>query len=76
MPITPFLRNQTFEPDQIDIMSAAFVDACAVLGLADRTDPATELVAMRIIELTQCGVVTYIELFERAINGFKPYNKP
>lgn len=76
MPITPFLRNHAFEPEQIEIMSAAFVDACAVLGLADRTDAATELVAMRIIELAQRGVVTHVELFDRAIEGFKPYNKP
>ena len=71
MPITPFLRNQAFEPEQIEIMSAAFVDACAVLGLSNRSDPTIELVAARIIELAQRGVATHIELFERAIEGFK-----
>lgn len=37
MPITPFLRNEPFDPEQIGIMSAAFLDACAALGLAEES---------------------------------------
>ena len=73
MPITPFLRNQAFNPEEIEIMAAAFNDARVVLGLADRVDAATAIVASRIIELAQHGVRTQIELYQGAIEGFKPY---
>jgi hypothetical protein len=75
MPITPFLRNEAFGPEQIEIMSAAFVDACATLGLADRTDPAAQLVAARIIELAQRGIHSRTELFRGAVDGFTPYTE-
>src|ERR1700733_1437725 len=58
MPITPFLRHEAFGPEQIELMSAAFLDACAELGLENgRADPTTQLVAARIIELAQRGRV-------------------
>ena len=75
MPITPFLRDEPFDPEQIEIMSAAFLDACATLGLADRTDPVTQLVAARIIELAQRGIRSRTELFRGAVDGFKPYTE-
>lgn len=75
MPITPFLRNEPFDPEQIEIMSAAFLDACSALGLADRTDPVTQLVAVRIIELAQRGIRSRTELFRGAVDGFKPYTE-
>jgi hypothetical protein len=63
MPITPFLRNQAFESEHIAAMSEAFVLACTSLGLADRTDPITELVARHIIEQAQAGVRTANALY-------------
>jgi hypothetical protein len=53
MPITPFLRNQVFQPEQIGAMSEAFTCACTSLGLADHTDPIAKLVANHIIQLAQ-----------------------
>jgi hypothetical protein len=52
MAITPFLRDQVFDPETIQIMNAAFLGVCEDLGLHDKTDGATEMVAIRIIELT------------------------
>ena len=72
MPITPFLRNEAFDPEQIEIMSAAFLDACATLRLAARTDPAAQLVAARVIELAQRGIRSRTELFRGAVDGFRP----
>jgi hypothetical protein len=38
-------------------MSVAFESVCAELGLSDKDDPATRLVASKIIEFAQSGVL-------------------
>ena len=45
MPITPFLQNQAFEPEQIEAMSDALTRVRLSLGLTERADPVIELVA-------------------------------
>jgi hypothetical protein len=42
-------------PDEIKVLSSAFEEALRELRLVDRTDPATQVVAKRIIELAQQG---------------------
>ena len=56
MPIRPFLAGQAFEPDTIREMSLALEMVCAKLDLTLTDDPATRLVASKIIELSQRGV--------------------
>lgn len=56
MPIIPFLRGQAFDPEMIDVMGAAFSKTCDALGLIERTDPITTLVAEKIIELAERGL--------------------
>jgi len=56
MPITPYLAHQAFEPEIIDTMSAAFVAACEALHLKVGDDPATRIVAEKVIELAQRGI--------------------
>jgi hypothetical protein len=73
MPITPYLRNEAFEPDVIEEMSAAFTDACKTLGLIDRADPLTEIVARRIIELAQRGIRTEAELYAMTVKDLKAH---
>ena len=73
MPITLFLQNQAFDPEIIEDMSAAFTDACATLGLVDRADPLTEIVASRIIELAQRGIRTKTALYSMTVKDFKPH---
>ena len=70
MPITPFLKNQAFGPDQIPAINEAFLKACARLGLSDRTDPATELVASKVIHIAQSGVRNPSELCRRVLVEF------
>jgi len=55
MPIHRLLQNHVFDPDTIAVMVTAFEDALRELRLTDRADPATELVARRIIELVVGG---------------------
>ena len=55
MPIRRLLKNHAFGPDEITILTSAFDDALRRLRLADRADPAAEVVARKIIELAQQG---------------------
>jgi hypothetical protein len=57
MPLRPFLNGAVFEPEAIRNMSVAFESVCAELGLSDKDDPATRLVASKIIEFAQSGVL-------------------
>jgi len=52
--ILTFLREPVFEPETIKAMSAAFDEVCRHLKLNDDMC-AREAIAVRIIELTQCG---------------------
>jgi hypothetical protein len=45
-----------FEPDIIEITSAAFVAACEALHLKIGDDPAARFVAEKVIELAQLGI--------------------
>ena len=55
MPIHRFLQNGVYDPASVRILTTAFENACKVLGLRDRTDPLTELLAKKIIEAAQTG---------------------
>lgn len=55
MPITPFLKGQVFEPEITRAMGIAFENASKILKLVDRSNPLTELVAAKIIELAAMG---------------------
>jgi hypothetical protein len=56
MPITPFLAHQAFEPEIIETTSAAYVAACDALRLKVGDDPATRVVAEKVINLAQRGI--------------------
>jgi len=56
MPIRPFLAGQAFQPEIIRQMSLALESVCEKLDLNLTDDPATRLVAKKIIELAQRGV--------------------
>ena len=52
MPIRSFVSEQSFDPETIEIMNTAFLAVCRDLGLSDKTDRACEMVAARVIDLT------------------------
>jgi hypothetical protein len=60
--ITPFLRNEAFGPAQIT--SAAFLDAWAALWLADRTDPARNLLPLASSSWPSAAFTVGRSLFE------------
>jgi hypothetical protein len=56
VPIYRLFDGQAFEPEQVTILAQAFEELLPLLGLTDREDQVTLLVARRVIELAQTGV--------------------
>jgi len=56
MQIRPFLSGQEFDPETIQKMTDALERVCNALGLKMVDDPATRLIAKKIIEQAQGGV--------------------
>jgi hypothetical protein len=56
MPIRPFLFGQEFDPETTQKMTDALERVCNALGLKMIDDPATRLIAKKIIEQAQGGV--------------------
>jgi hypothetical protein len=73
MPIRPFLASQVFEPELILQMSLALESVCETLELSFTDDPATRLVASKIIELAQRGVRDAPTLSAMTLKEFKDY---
>jgi hypothetical protein len=71
MPIRPFLNGAAFEPEAIRDMSVALESVCAELGLSDKDDPATRMVASEIIEFAQSGVLDAARLRSMTRKEFK-----
>jgi hypothetical protein len=70
MPLRLILQNDhAFGPDEIAVLISAFEGALTKLGLVDRTDAATEIVAHRIIELAKRGERDPDRLCERALSA-------
>jgi hypothetical protein len=71
--ILPFLRNgiyfrdSVFEPHDIEAMSRALNDVCAVLKLQD-DNPAKEVMATRIIDLARRGERSPTRLRDRVLH--------
>ena len=55
MPIYRLLERESFDPEVVALLCGVFEDVLATLGLVDRLDPVTELVAEKIIELAKAG---------------------
>jgi len=69
VPIYRLLKASAFGPKEIEVLSSAFEAALRELKLVDRSDPATELIAKRIIELAQQGERDPARLREGAVKG-------
>ena len=61
MPIRRFLDGQAFEPEMITTMSEVLERVCAKLDLTMKDDPATRLVAAKIIELGSLSNIFIIQ---------------
>ena len=74
MPITPFLEERNFEPQQITVMSAAFADTCNALGL-EADHALMPIVAQHVMGLGERGVKTRAVLYLLTLEEFRPYRQ-
>jgi len=63
------LQGSAFAPHEVQVLSDAFDAALRELRLVDRSDPAVELVAKRIIQLASRGERDPDRLREGAVKG-------
>ena len=50
------LRNTTFGPEEIERLVTAYEETLRALGLKDRSDPVTQVVAEKIIAVGRLGI--------------------
>lgn len=67
MAIYRLLQNRAFGPEEIDLMASAFEQALVVLALKSRDDPATELIAKKIIKVAETGERNAARICSQAI---------
>jgi hypothetical protein len=57
VPIYELLKGQgAFAPEELAVLGRVFEDVLQTLGLVDRQDPVTEMVAKKLVELGKAGV--------------------
>ena len=57
MPIYELLNRQgSFEPEQVAMLCTVFEDVLQTIGLVDRQDAMTEIIAKRLIEIATAGI--------------------
>lgn len=69
MTIYRILQNSPLGPDEIARLSAAYEEALRTIGVEDRNDPLTELIAKKIIEIGQTGLKDPAQICSRAIEA-------
>src|SRR4051794_1380957 len=71
MPLTRFLQNTAFGPEEIALLVAAYNAALHELGQAAQSDPVTEIVAKKIIEFAKQGERDPNQLRKRAVEALR-----
>jgi hypothetical protein len=68
MAITKHLAGRAFSPEQVEQLTAAYEGALAELQITNRDNPVTELIARKIIEVSDSdGTCTPAILYTRAL---------
>jgi hypothetical protein len=67
MPIHRLLKDSELPDDQIRVLSRAFDLAMKSLGLVDRDDPFTEMVAAKIVAVSKRGLRDPVAISEAAV---------
>ena len=69
MPLTRFLQNTSFGPEEIAVLVAAFEGVLRELDFADCAGPAAEMAARKVVELAKQGERDPIRLQKRVIEA-------
>ena len=67
MTIYTLLKNTTFGPEEIERLVTAYEETLRALGLKDRSDPITQLVAEKIIAAGRLGIEDSAEISKVAL---------
>jgi hypothetical protein len=77
VPIYELLRRQdVFTPEEVTVLGNIFEDVLLTLGLVDRKDPMTAMVAKKVIELATAGIREPNRLKALAIQVFTQDQQP
>ena len=71
MPIDRFLGNSDFHADDVEALNLAFEEFLQALGLFDRNDLVTKVVAKRIIAIGNTGLRDPAEICNRALKELR-----
>jgi len=69
MTIHRLLQNIPLEPEDIDRLVTAYEETLRALGLSDRSDPITLMVAKTIIDIGQTGIRDPAQISQLAIEA-------
>jgi hypothetical protein len=69
MAIYRLITNGSFGPEEIKVMTEAYEAALIDLGIVNRDDPITELIAKSIVNVTATGERDPLVVKERAVNA-------
>ena len=69
MAIHTLIANGSFGPDEIEVMKSAYEAALIDVGVTDRDDPITDLIAKSIVNVTASGERDPKQVMERALNA-------
>ena len=67
MAINRLLKNSSLGAEEVGHLNIAYETALRSLGLVDRNDPVTEIVAKKILEISEMGVRDPILISARAV---------
>jgi hypothetical protein len=70
MPIRQLLDRNAFNPEEVTMLRNVFEDTLRALKLVDRSDPATSLIAKKIIALASQGERDPTRLRQAAVQAF------
>ena len=76
MSIERLLQERVFEPEIVSVMSGAYERALRALGLTNRTDPVTELLAQTILSVVESGVRDAQLIYELTMAALKMDRTP
>jgi hypothetical protein len=64
-----WVRKQSLEPDDIHRLVTAYEQTLRTLGISDRSDPITLMVAKTVIEIGQTGIRDPAQISQLAIKA-------
>ena len=77
MPIYALLKsNGSFLPEEVAMLGNVFEDVLQTLGLVDRKDPMTEMVAKKLMELATAGMRDPARLKALTVQAFSEPFRP